>query len=439
MVRGAWSHASRSGIMHVTKRPLRQARPIPARRRRIPRARPRLRAPVATLLLTLLAFLAPDLTLAPNIAVQPAAITATAVDPDAAAPSLGLEPNDRRTAGWALPQGAAPSPSADPPSRPDPEAFERALGAARARGGAHGVSFAVVRDGELLWSGSSGRARDARTTLDGEAPMVIGSVTKTFVAAAALQLVEEGRLGLDDRVRDHLPELRRLSRRITVAQLLDHTSGLADLFNDTTRRGLEDDPAHAWTADEVLGSLRSPWYEPGEGWAYANTNYYLLGMIVERLSEASLAEVLGERFLEPLGLDGTRVLTGVEGDPLEPAWTTIFWASGAMAAPASDLARWGDALYRGGVLDPASRAAMLTMNRHHYGYGVQEIEIGRRTGYGHTGLLNTYTSLLLHLPDEGLTLALLVNRSHVDLAAMLRAKPAGGSSLLNLALGDQSP
>lgn len=345
-----------------------------------------------------------------------------------------LDLSDRRTAGGVLP----PS---EPASTIDAAAFQRALDAARAEGRAHGISFALVRDGELAWFGSSGHARDGRTPLTPDAPMVIGSVTKTFVAAAVLQLVDEGRLDLDDPLREHLPELGQISRRITVRQLLDHTSGLADLFNDTTRRGLEEAPERAWTSAEVLEALHEPWYEPGSGWAYANTNYYLLGMIVERVAGAPLADVLAERFLAPFALEGTRILTGAEGDPLEPAWTSIFWASGAMASSAADLARWGDGLYTDGVLSDRSRAAMLQVNEHDYGLGVQKITLrraegrGKHRGYGHTGLLNTYTTLLFHAPSEDVTLALLVNRSHVDLAAMLRARPGRGPSLLELATG----
>jgi D-alanyl-D-alanine carboxypeptidase len=346
-------------------------------------------------------------------------------------PPRGAEPlEDRRTAGGMLPAELV---AWDAVRAAD---YQRALDAARATGGAYGVTFAIVRDGGLEWAGSSGRGRDGRSPLAPDTPMVIGSVTKTFVAAAVLLLAEQGRLSLDDSVRDHLPELRQLSRRITVRQLLDHTSGLADLFNDATRRGLENEPSRGWSAAEILGSLRAPWYEPGVGWAYANTNYYLLGLITERLTDASLAEVLGRDFLEPLRLDGTRILTGAEGDPLEPAWTTIFWASGAMAAPVADVARWGHALYAGPVLSSASRAAMLTMNAHDYGFGVQEITVGDLEGYGHTGLLNTYTTLLFHAPSEGVTVALLVNRSHVDLAGMLRARPGSGPSLLELATGE---
>jgi D-alanyl-D-alanine carboxypeptidase len=424
----------RIGHDGATRRRIHEARAIPVRGRRTPRLPRSYRAPVAGLLISLLTLLAPELTLAPTLAGDAPAATPAALRWLGAQPPLPLSLprlDDRRTAGGpTAPDVAAATEVVDA------EAFQRALDAARADGKAFGITFALVRDGRLVWSGASGNPRDAGPALAPDSPMVIGSVTKTFVAAAILQLVEEGSLALDDRVRDHLPELRQVSRRITVRQLLDHTSGLADLFNDATRRGLEEEPSRAWTSDEVLETLHAPWYRPGEGWAYANTNYFLLGMIVERISGAPLAEVLTDRFLAPLELAGTRTLTGVAGDPLEPAWTTIFWASGAMAAPAADLARWGDALYGDGLLGEPSRSAMLDVNDHDYGLGVQRLKVGRVKGYGHTGLLNTYTTLLFHVPREDVTIALLVNRSHVELGAMLKAEPRRGPSLLELALGD---
>lgn len=422
-----------------TNRARRQARAIPVRGDRPPpRARPRLRAPFASVLLSTLAFLSPTLALAPLNASEPRADAARPATLDESGEGASRVVRVVPLVDAPL-QLVPPAPrDAAPATENDAARYQAALEAARAMAGAYGVTFAAVRDGELLWAGSSGRARDGRTPLTPSTPLVIGSVTKTFVAATILQLAEDGRLRLDDPVREHLPELRQLSRRITIAQLLDHTSGLADLFNDETRAGLEEDPGRAWTTEEVLGSLDAPWYQPGEGWAYANTNFYLLGLVIERLTGASLAEELTARFLEPLGLRTTGLLDGTEpGGPLEPAWTSIFWGSGAMAASAADLARWGDALYAGGVLRPSSRARMLELNDHDYGYGVQLVEVAGRKGYGHTGLLNTYTSLLYHLPKERLTIALLVNRSHVDLGGMLTVEPGTGRpSLLELATGD---
>ena len=320
--------------------------------------------------------------------------------------------------------------------------FLAALEAARAYGGAYGITFAAVRDGEVLWSGAAGRYRDGATGLNGADALVIGSVTKTYVSATVLQLVEEGRLSLTDTVRHYLPGESTIPPDITIRQLLNHTSGLADVFNDTTKTGIETHPEHAWNASEIMATVHAPWYRPGEGYAYANTNYYLLGLVIEQITGATLAEELDRRFLTPLGLDSTDVLTGdsTARDTLEPAWATIFWASGAMSSSAADLARWGDALYGDELLTQATRTEMLKVNGasfgiegENYGLGVQRIDVPGATGFGHTGMLKTYTSLLLYLPTQNVTLSLLVNRTHVDLGGMLAAKPGAGPSLLELA------
>ena len=340
------------------------------------------------------------------------------------------------------PRGSAPVAAPPVATTVEDSNFLAALEAARAYGGAYGVTFAVVRDGEVFWSGAAGRYRDGATSLNGADSLVIGSVTKTYAAATILQLVEEGRLSLTDTVRHYLPGEGIVPADITIRQLLNHTSGLADVFNDTTKTGIETHPEHAWDASEVMATVHAPWYRPGEGYAYANTNYYLLGLVIEQITGATLAEELDRRFLTPLGLDSTEVLTGdsTARDTLEPAWATIFWASGAMSASAADLARWGDALYGDGLLSEATRTEMLKVNGaafgiegENYGLGVQRIDVPGASGYGHTGMLKTYTSLLLHLPTQNVTLSLLVNRTHVDLGGMLAAKPLNGPSLLELA------
>jgi len=407
----------------ATNRRQRQVRAITIRGERHSGAHPRVRTPLAGFLLSLLVLLSPELTLAPLSAVEPQRAAPEPIDRVAEA----VLPHSTRPIDDRPSQRAQPEPA-------DDAAFAAAMRAAREAGEALGITFAVVRDGELFWSGADGIGREPSAAMSPSDSLVIGSVTKTFVAATILQLVDERQLKLSDLAREHLPGQAAVSPEITIRQLLDHTSGLADLFNDTTRTGLEEHPEHAWTSAEVLDTLHAPWYEPGEGWAYANTNYFLLGLVIEEVTGSTLTEELERRFLVPLGLDHTRVLTAApdDGGALAPAWTTIFWASGAMAASAADLARWGDALYGGGIVSARSLTEMIALNRDDYGLGLQRIEVPGATGYGHTGLLNTYTSVLLHVPAQDVTIALLVNRSRVDLGAMLAARPPDGPSLLEL-------
>jgi len=433
-------------MMRSTKRNLRQARAVSARGvAPKPPARGGLRAFAAATGLAVIVSLSPELTQAPTHADEPAGALADGATRTSqpVSPVVGIGPSVESGVPPSRPGGTVNLPST---ARPTADAsssarFQAALDAARIGAGAYGATFAVVRDGQVVWTGSSGVERDAQSRLTPDSTMVIGSVSKTFVAAAILELVDEGRLGLDDSVRRFLPELRSVSRQITIRQLLDHTSGLADVFNDKTRRGLEEHPQRAWSRQQVLGTLHAPWYQPGEGWAYANTNYFLLGMVVERITGSTLEEELQRRFLDRLDLTATRSLRADDPtSPLEPAWVTIFWASGAMTSSAGDLARWGDALYDTDVpedvlLDAATARAMFKVNGEDYGLGVKRFDLSPRIGYGHTGLLNTYTTLLLHLPSDDITIALLVNRTNVDLLSMIRQKPAGGGpSLLRLAI-----
>jgi D-alanyl-D-alanine carboxypeptidase len=402
---------------------MQQARPIVARRSDSHRHRT---LPVA-IVLTLLAVLVPELTLAPVVGVE-----------DAAAPSqrVAAARGALRVADPLLSPAARRAAWAQRPPAIDGAAYEAAIDAARSAASAYGVTAAVVSGGELVWSGAAGVRRDGKTPLGASDALVIGSVTKTFIAATVLQLAQERSLRLSDPVTRYLPEAP-IDDAITIHQLLDHSSGLADVFNDTTKRAIEEHPERGWTSEQVMQALHAPWYDPGEDWAYANTNYLLLGLIIEQVTGTPLDEVLAARFTGPLGLDATRLISTDPGEVLPPAWATIFWGSGAMVSSAEDLATWGDALLGGKLLRPYMQSQMLHVNGHEYGLGVQRLDLGEVTGYGHTGLLNTYTTLLIHLPADDVTIALLVNRTDVELGKVLTARPPNGRSLLDLALGRQ--
>ncbi|MGH2356914.1 MAG: serine hydrolase domain-containing protein [Candidatus Limnocylindria bacterium] len=320
-------------------------------------------------------------------------------------------------------------------------AFQQALWDAHALADAYGVTFAAVHDGTLLWAGASGVERDGLTQLAADRPQVIGSVTKTFVAALILQLIDEGRLSLDEPAAQLLPEAIAAVGAATVRQLLDHTSGMADVyFTEALRAALDETPDRVLGHFEVLATLPGPWFVAGDTSTYSNANYLVLALIAERALHRPLAQTLEARFAKPLGLATTRTLDPLGADePMPPAWRSIFWGSGAMASSAADLARWGDALYGGALLTPGTRQQMLTFNDHGHGLGVQQLSFGELSGYGHVGLLNTFTSLLVYLPDADVTLAVLVNRSEVDAYSMLTHAVDGRPSLLDVVLSAAAP
>ncbi|MEV0896083.1 serine hydrolase domain-containing protein [Actinoplanes sp. NPDC049802] len=274
-----------------------------------------------------------------------------------------------------------------------PAALERIAAAA-----AFGV-LAEVRDDARVWRGSRGVARlGTRQPVPAGGRFRIGSITKTFVATVVLQLAGEGRLGLDDPLRRWAPGILPDDDRITVRHLLQHTSGLENLTNAPAFRALYAPDIAAmrdrtWTARELIafGAQLPRRFEPGAGWAYANTGYVLLGMVVERVTGNSYGAEIRRRILRPLGMRHTRVpgtdphLDGphphgyvpVAGEPVDVTVynPSLSGAAGEMTSTAADLNTFLSALIRGRLLAPDEQRAMLTAHGtprdYEYGLGVK--------------------------------------------------------------------
>jgi D-alanyl-D-alanine carboxypeptidase len=353
----------------------------------------------------------------------------------------------------------APTPAPEPISMLDRTGIQARLQATldqdRAALAAPGMVATVLFDDGREWTGIAGVA-DLATgrALTADTPFALASVSKTFLAAEILLLVDEGRLGLDDRAAPLLPGVlvggRAIDPRITVRELLDHTSGLRDFLIDAKLdAAVTADPTRRWTPAMALAYAGRPLAAPGVGYHYANTNYVLLGLIAERLAGRSLAAELRARFFEPLGLSSA-FYQGVErsaatlptayryssaaldavprdvtdGTSIRPftALTTAAGAAGSIAASAPDVARWAQALYGGTVLPAADLQSMiddathtLTLKPHApYGLGVQVYEINGRVAYGHGGRLVGAQSVMRYFPSEGLTIVVLTNESRFD-------------------------
>jgi D-alanyl-D-alanine carboxypeptidase len=375
--------------------------------------------------------MAPDLSGAALFPSPRAAPGAVAPDPFDTLPHVVTLPRPADgIAGSARPAELAPVPAEQA------AALQLAVDRARSKFDLETLVVGVSVPGGRGWTGASGLARDGVTPLTGDSPFVIASITKTFTAAIILQLVQERRLSLDADVAELLPGVV-VPAGVTVEQLLDHTSGVADLLNPL-RPQLNNDTEHEFTPAEVAAAVGPAWWPPGTDWGYSNTNYVLLGMVIEGVTGQPFAHVLERRLLEPLGMDGS----GMLGEPdapwlMPPAWVTAFWTSGSMYATAGDLLRWGDALYDGNVLRAASRQRMLTFDENDYGLGAELLSVGSRPGYGHSGLLRGFTSLLVHLPGDDVTLVLLSTGPQYDPAVLLAAKEPEQLSILELALAGQ--
>lgn len=320
-----------------------------------------------------------------------------------------------------------------------------------------GISTTILFPDGTRWVGLAGYADlEDRTPVTLDTAFAIASISKTFTSALVLALVDEGRVALDDQVGEYLPGLD-IDPKITVRQLLDHTSGLHDyFFHPRIDRALLADPDRRWTPVDALDYVGKPYFKPGRGWRYSNTNYLVLGLLTERVTGETIDDQLRERFLEPLGLDGTfyqptetgrgpvahgyRFGTGEAEEratdltgkgPIVPFASVVTAAggAGAIAAPSVDVARWARALYGGAVLSEASLQEMVDdMARTEpygpsvpYGLGVQLVDMDGVPMLGHSGRLLGFRSVVRFDPESGLTIAVLTNQSRADPGVLARA------------------
>ncbi|MEW2398546.1 serine hydrolase domain-containing protein [Streptomyces sp. NPDC046862] len=220
----------------------------------------------------------------------------------------------------------------------------------------------------------------------------VGSISKTFIATVLLQLEAEGELSLDDSVEKWLPGVVRGddydAGKISVRQLLSHTSGIYDVLKDSEfqRRVFSeeflDHRYDTWTAESMVAmALRNkPDFDPGKGWKYSNTNYILAGMIIKRVTGNTYRDEIRQRIIEPLGLKGTRSpgtdprlprphsrgYTKFSKDPGAPIHDvteynpSVMGASGDMISTSADLIRFNTELLSGGLLPKAQLSEMMT-------------------------------------------------------------------------------
>ena len=331
------------------------------------------------------------------------------------------------------------------------------LAALRKKYAIPGISVAIIFPNGSTWVDAVGFADvEAKVPVVPDTAFAIASVSKTFTAALVMRLVEDGLVALDAPVGRYLPDLG-LDARITVRQLLDHTSGLRDYFlHPRIDRALLTDRARRWDEAESLGYVGKPYFDPGGEWRYSNTNYLILGMLAERVGGAPLAEMLRARFLEPLGLSNTwyqpseaprgpvahgyrfasastkaRAVDVSDGTAIVPFTSVVTAAAGAggLASSAGDVARWARALYAGSALGPSTVATMIGdvvqtapyRPRVPYGLGVQAAEVSGRPALGHSGRFLGFRSVVRHLPEDGTTIAVLTNQSRTDPAIIARA------------------
>jgi len=370
-----------------------------------------------------------------SLALAPGTIApAGAVASSPAQRSVEPEPSDPpypRSPG-VIGSGTTRPPALSDVTEEDAAALQAAIDRARATFGLATLTVGLSVDGELGWSGVAGTAGAAGGPLRGVYPFAVASVTKTFTAAIILQLVEEGRIRLGSPITDYLPDVT-VADGATVAQVMQHVSGVPDLLAPM-RTAMNANPDRIWSAPEVLAAVGPSHFVPGTGFEYSNTNYVILGMLIERVTGHRYVDELRDRIIGPLGLSATSFALE-PGAPylFNASWASAFWTSASVYASAEDLVRWADALYGGFVLRPQILQRMLDFTPDGWGLGAERLHVGELTGYGHSGLLRGYSTLMLRLAGERVTLVVMGTTRQFDVPELL-TRSAGGPSILDLAL-----
>jgi CubicO group peptidase (beta-lactamase class C family) len=286
-------------------------------------------------------------------------------------------------------------------------------------------SVLVSKDGEVLFAEGLGMADEANGIANSpETRFRIGSMTKQFTAMAILMLASEGLLATTDPVCDYLDECPDGWGGITIEHLVAHTSGIANFTDQAVF-----DPLKAATPAETVASVAEiPLaFDPGEGWAYSNTGYILLGMVIERVAGMPYEAYLQERIFEPLKMADSGYEDGqteglavgyasgfAEAPPLD---MTVPYAAGGLFSTVLDLQRWSDALDTAALVDAASMERFVTplydsTDRWSLGYafGVYAGEADGHQVVAHSGGINGFTSNMARYPDDRLAVVLLTNR-----------------------------
>jgi D-alanyl-D-alanine carboxypeptidase len=325
---------------------------------------------------------------------------------------------------------AAPDPTGD---RADLQAALDQIVAAGASG-----ALAEFRDGTSSWRGVSGVAElGTARPVPVNGRFRIASVTKTYLATVVLQLVGEGRVRLEDTIGRWLPGVVPNSDRITVRQLLQHTSGVydytyrfAEIFPSTGE--LVRQRYRHWSLEDLVALTvgQPPVFEPGTSSSYSNTNYILLALIVQRIAHQGFREAIERRVLRPLRLRDTELpgdnpeikgrhshgyLPVAQGGATVPIDITSFnmtiaSSAGEMISTPADVNRFFRALMTGCLLPPAMLEQMLANPIDGYGLGIEQIQVNRgEVLWGKGGNFFGFNTLAMTTADGQRQLAVFVN------------------------------
>jgi CubicO group peptidase (beta-lactamase class C family) len=295
-----------------------------------------------------------------------------------------------------------------------------------------GMAVAVIQDGKVVKAAGYGYANlELKVPVTADTVFQLGSVGKTFTAGAVMLLARDGKIGLEDPVRKYLDFAPEAWKDVTVRHLLTHTSGIPDY---TGIVDLRVDASAEQTGKKVAEKPLD--FAPGTKWQYSNSNYLLLGVLIEKASGQFYGDVLRDRIFTPLGMTTARINSESDLIPnraagyefragqlrnqsyMPPQVNT--YADGSVVMSVRDMAKWDLALYTDKPFPKEVREAMWTPAKltdgkpTAYGYGWQ---LGERNGHrfvGHGGAWQGFTATILRYPEDRLSVVVLTNRAGVS-------------------------
>ncbi|MGA7785029.1 MAG: serine hydrolase [Candidatus Acidiferrales bacterium] len=328
-----------------------------------------------------------------------------------------------------------------------------------------GLAIGVYSRGQILLAKGYGLANiELNVPVKPETIFQSGSVGKQFVSAAVMMLVEEGKVGLDDSIVKYFPNAPESWKPILVKNLLSHTSGLAEYESD--QRTGPKGPFYLrldFTEDELVEKAEAMPidFKVGEKWAYRNTNYLLLGIMIHKVTGKFYADFLAERIFKPLGMNSTRLISEadiipnrsagyrLDGEKLQnQEWVSPTFdstADGALYFNVLDLAKWDEALYGTTLLKQSSLDRIWTAfplndgkpNPFHYGFGWRIDAMNGHKLIEHGGAWQGFTCYISRFVDDGVTVVVLTNLGSGKVDPALIARTAAG--LVSPALKPPTP
>lgn len=286
-------------------------------------------------------------------------------------------------------------------------------------------SVLVAQKGKVIYEKGFGyRNAETKAPNDVNSIFQIGSVTKQITAAVIMQLQQEGKLSVQDKLSKYFSGFPN-GDKITIENLLTHTSGIYNYTNDTVI--MKNDITRHYSQEEMMKLFKNypPDFEPGAKWNYSNSGYSILGYIIEKVEKKPYEKVVRERIFQPLGMNNSGFdFTNLSGsnktkgyfaiNPPVPAPvvdSTIAYAAGAVYTTVGDLYKWERAIYTNKILKPESWKAVFTPYKNKYGYGWGIDSLYGRLVTTHGGGIHGFTSNILRFPSDELAVIVFDNSS----------------------------